>query len=239
MVDNLRTAGAKRKTQRNTLGGKTSTTPTTTPTATPTAAPTSPSKGVSTGGSLVSVDSSGQIALSVPGSIQVQDIAGSIKVLDRNSYQILDPLHPPETLPRVNQRDFELGSRVYAESINGLKLIGLEADHTREQFNVLGKQAGAFEAGVKAATAYRKVEGAIIDHETQVQLNVEKGNKYQLATHRVANGVEQLIVDKQISDEQLSASRTTLALLQTQNREKENKLLEMQKQVGVESQKQT
>jgi len=92
-----------------------------------------------------------------------------------SSYAISDPLNPPENLPQVTEAQFDKGMTIYEGTQRALKLTGAAFDTTHERFTVIGKQAKAFGAGIKAATEFEKVKGDYLDYQGQLENNEQKG----------------------------------------------------------------
>jgi hypothetical protein len=113
----------------------------------------------------------------VPGLVGITPdaVAGMMPQFQENSYAISDPLNPPESLPQVTEAQFDKGMTIYEGTQRALKLTGAAFDTTRERFTVLGKQAKAFGAGIKAATEFERVTGDFLDYQGQLETNQQKG----------------------------------------------------------------
>jgi hypothetical protein len=112
----------------------------------------------------------------VPGLIGINPdgIAAMMPQFQQNSYAITDPLNPPESLPQVSEAQFDKGMGIYEGTQRALKLTGAHFDTTRERFTVVGKQAKAYGAGIKAATEFEKVKGDYLDYQGQLESSQQK-----------------------------------------------------------------
>src|SRR5919202_1736263 len=100
-----------------------------------------------------------QTSVVVPGLMEFtpDNIQGMLPQFDEGSYQVSDPLNPPETLPQVSQQQYERSEATYQGGIRALKLVGLSFDLTKERFTTLRKKVSAFGSGVKLSTEIEKV----------------------------------------------------------------------------------
>jgi hypothetical protein len=147
------------------------------------------------------------------------------------SYQITDPLNPPSSIPQVSQTDYDEREAIYEGGIRALKLTGLGFDLTREKFTVIGKQAKAFGAGIKAATALEAVKGDYLDYQSQVETTSQKSialgtNQHKTTTEQTKAGYSQ-----QEMDEKLEQARIAADLAAEQTKEKQSGLDQFRKQL--------
>lgn len=84
-------------------------------------------------------------------------IAGMMPQFSESSYAVSDPLNPPTTITQATETQFNQGMGIYAGADRALQLTGAAFDLTKQRFTVVGKQAKAFGAGIKAATTTIKV----------------------------------------------------------------------------------
>ena len=76
------------------------------------------------------------------------NIQGMLPQFDEGSYQVTDPLNPPE-IPQVSQQQYDKSEGTYQGGIRALKLTGMAFDLTKERFTTLRKKVSAFGSGVK------------------------------------------------------------------------------------------
>lgn len=131
----------------------------------------------------IATDVKGNVDVNVPGlrTLTPDLIPGSLPHFHPEKYTIGDPLNPPETLPQATEAQFNSGMTVYEGAQRALKLTGAAFDTTREKFNVIGKQAKAFGAGIQAATEIEKVKGNFLDYQTQLEVTQQKGVSFDVA----------------------------------------------------------
>jgi len=172
-------------------------------------------------------------SLSVPGlpTLIPDQIAAQMPQFSPESYQITDPLNPPTSIPQVSQTDYDEREAIYQGGIRALKLTGLGFDLTREKFTVIGKQAKAFGAGIKAATALEAVKGDYLDYQSQVETTSQKSitlgtNQYKTTTDQTKSTYSQ-----QEMDEKLEQARIAADLASEQTREKQSSLDQFRKQL--------
>ena len=154
------------------------------------------------------------------------EVEGQLPQFNPQEYQVSDPINPPQTMPQVTQSQFVSASRIYDGAIRAVQLTGKAFDLTTQRFQVEGKKAKAYGAGVQAATAFEKVKGDLTDYQIQLQNNKLKNT--ELGTAKLRTTTAQSIAeetDKELSEklEQAKAG-AELAALQTQ--EKQTKLAE-------------
>ncbi len=172
-------------------------------------------------------------SLSVPGlpTLIPDQIAAQMPQFSPESYQITDPLNPPTSIPQVSQTDYDEREAIYQGGIRALKLTGLGFDLTREKFTVIGKQAKAFGAGIKAATALEAVKGDYLDYQSQVETTSQKSitlgtNQYKTTTDQTKSTYSQ-----QEMDEKLEQARIAADLASEVTKEKQSGLDQFRKQL--------
>jgi hypothetical protein len=170
----------------------------------------------------------------VPGLVGVTPdaIAGMMPQFQETSYAISDPLNPPETLPQATEVQFDKGMGIYEGTQRALKLTGAAFDTTRERFTVVGKQAKAFGAGIKAATEFEKVKGDYLDYQGQLETNEQKGISLGVSQHKTVTDRTAATHDTTLMDEKLKQSELEAQLNQAKTADKQNKLDEFRKSLG-------
>lgn len=170
----------------------------------------------------------------VPGltGINPNAIAGMMPQFQETSYTIADPLNPSESLPQVSVAQFDKGMAIYEGTQRALKLTGEAFDTTRERFTVIGKQAKAFGAGIKAATEFEKVKGDYLDYQGQLETNEQKGISLGVAQHKTVTDRTAATYDVTTMDEKLKQSEIAAQYAQENTRDKQNKLDEFRKSLG-------
>jgi hypothetical protein len=189
-----------------------------TPTPSPTITPTK-------GNAIASADVPGLPALA-PGQIAAQ-----MPQFSPDNYQISDPLNPPTSIPQVSQTDYDQREGIYQGGIRALKLTGLGFDLTREKFTVIGKQAKAFGAGIKAATALEAVKGDYLDYQNQVETTSQKSIALGTSQHKTATDQTKSTYSQQEMDEKLEQARIAADLAAEQTKEKLSGLDQFRKQL--------
>lgn len=174
------------------------------------------------------------IISAVPGltTFSPDAVAGMLPQFSEGSYAVSDPLNPPESLPQATESQFNRGMGIYAGSDRALQLTGAGFDLTKERFTVVGKQAKAFGAGIKAATEFEKVKGDYFDYQNQRQTNQQKTVTLDVSQHRTATTTAQAVYDKTSLDERLNQSRLDAELNAAKTRSKQSVLDEFLKQLG-------
>jgi hypothetical protein len=180
--------------------------------------------------------SSNNLAFStvVPGLVGITPdaVAGMMPQFQENSYAISDPLNPPESLPQVTEALFDRGMTIYEGTQRALKLTGAAFDTTRERFTVVGKQAKAFGAGIKAATEFEKVKGDYLDHQNQLQTNEQKGISLGVSQHKTITDRTAAVHTTASLDEKLKQAEIAAELARASTQDKQNKLDEYRKSLG-------
>lgn len=183
---------------------------------------------------IVSSNNQAGFSTVVPGLVGITPdaVAGMMPQFQENSYAINDPLNPPETLPQVTESAFDRGMTIYEGTQRALKLTGAAFDTTRERFTVVGKQAKAFGAGVKAATEFEKVKGDYLDYQGQLETNEQKGISLGVSQHKTVTDRTAATHDTISMDEKLKQSELEAQLNQAKTADKQNKLDEFRKSLG-------
>jgi len=170
----------------------------------------------------------------VPGLVGITPdmVGGMMPQFQETSYAITDPLNPSENLPQVTEAQFDRGMRIYEGTQRALKMTGAAFDTTRERFTVVGKQAKAFGAGIKAATEFEKVKGDYLDYQGQLETNEQKGISLGVAQHKTVTDRTAATHDTATMDEKLKQSELAAELARANTRDKQNKLDEFRKSLG-------
>ncbi|HEY9893089.1 MAG TPA: hypothetical protein V6D37_15030 [Candidatus Sericytochromatia bacterium] len=174
---------------------------------------------------IVSSNTSG-FSVTVPGLVGISPdgIAAMMPQFQENSYAISDPLNPPESLPQVSEAQFDKGMGIYEGTQRALKLIGTAFDTTRERFTVVGKQAKAFGAGIKAATEFEKVKGDFLDYQGQLETNEQKGISLGVSQHKTSTDRTAAVHTTASLDEKLKQAEIAAELARASTQDKQNKL---------------
>jgi hypothetical protein len=74
-----------------------------------------------------------QTSISIPGLMEFtpDNIQGMLPQFDEGSYQVNDPLNPPESMPQVSQQQYDKSEGIYQGGIRALKLTGMAFDLTK------------------------------------------------------------------------------------------------------------
>ncbi|MBW4549332.1 MAG: hypothetical protein KME25_33725 [Symplocastrum torsivum CPER-KK1] len=172
-------------------------------------------------------------SVTVPGlpSLIPDQIAAQMPQFSPESYQVSDPLNPPTSIPQVSQTDYDVREGIYQGGIRALKLTGLGFDLTREKFTVIGKQAKAFGAGIKAATALEAVKGDYLDYQSQVENTSQKSIALGTNQHKTTVDQTKAGYSEQEMNEKLEQARIAADLASEQTREKQSSLDQFRKQL--------
>ncbi|HEY9652290.1 MAG TPA: hypothetical protein V6C95_16645 [Coleofasciculaceae cyanobacterium] len=170
----------------------------------------------------------------VPGLTEIapDSIAGMLPVFNPDSYTIVDPLNPPDSLPQVTEAEFNNSSTIYEGTQRALKLTGMAFDTVTERFNVVGKQARAFGSGIKAATEFQKTKGLYLDYQNQLEVNTQKEVNLEVSQHKTVNERSKAVHSKTESDQKLKQAEIAANLATETTQQKQNQLTEFQKQLG-------
>jgi len=174
-----------------------------------------------------------QTSISIPGLMEFNpdNIQGMLPQFDEGSYQVSDPLNPPE-IPQISQQQYDRSEATYQGGIRALKLTGLSFDLTKERFTTLRKKVSAFGSGVKLSTEIEKVKSDFLDYLNQGETNKQKNIAYSVATHKTSTDGQKAVFDTQTMDEKLEQSRIAADLAKAQTQEKLSGLTEFQKQLS-------
>jgi hypothetical protein len=172
--------------------------------------------------------------ISVPGLINFtpNDIEGSLPSHKDASYQVTDPLNPPENIPQVSQQQYDKADAVYQGGLRALKLTGLSFDLAKERFTTLKKKVSAVGAGVKLATEVERVKGDFLDYLNQGETNKQKNIALSVSQHKTTTDTQKATYDIQSMDEKLEQSRIAADMATLQTQEKLSGLNEFQKQLS-------
>jgi hypothetical protein len=178
--------------------------------------------------------SSTGFSTTVPGLVGITPdvVAGMMPQFQENSYAISDPLNPPESLPQVSEAQFDKGMGIYEGTQRALKLTGAAFDTTRERFTVVGKQAKAYGAGIKAATEFEKVKGDYLDYQGQLETNEQKGISLGVSQHKTSTDRTAAAHTTASLDEKLKQAEIAAQLARATTEDKQNKLDEYRKSLG-------
>ena len=174
-----------------------------------------------------------QTSISIPGLMEFtpDNIQGMLPQFDEGSYQVTDPLNPPE-IPQVSQQQYDKSEGTYQGGIRALKLTGMAFDLTKERLTTLRKKVSAFGSGVKLSTEIEKVKTDFFDYLNQGETNKQKSIAYSVATHKTSTDGQKAVFDTQTIDEKLEQSRIAADLAKAQTQERLSGLLEFQKQLS-------
>jgi len=172
-------------------------------------------------------------SVSVPGlpTLQPDQIAGQMPQFSPEKYQVTDPHNPPSSIPQVSLADYDEREAIFEGGIRALKLDGLAFDMSREKYTVVGKQAKAFGAGIKAATAIEAVKGDYLDYQSQVETTSQKSIALGTNQHKTTTDQTTSTYSQQEMDEKLEQARIAAELASEQTREKQSKLDQFRKQL--------
>jgi len=170
----------------------------------------------------------------VPGLVGITPdaVAGMMPQFQENTYAISDPLNPPESLLQVTESQFDKGMTIYEGTQRALKLTGAAFDTTRERFTVVGKQAKAFGAGIKAATEFEKVKGDFLDYQGQLETNEQKGISLGVSQHKTVTDRTAAVHTTTSLDEKLKQAEIAAQLARATTEDKQSKLDEYRKSLG-------
>lgn len=155
-----------------------------------------------------------------------------ISNFDPSSFDVSDPLNPPESLPRASSSQLEKGQRIYQEAQNAVKLYGASFDLQREKFNAIGKFNKAVGAGISAAIEGEKVKGQWLDYQSQMQLTQQKNISLNssIATSQFNQKLAQL--DAQTLDQKLQQAMLKADQEKLKTQQLQGQLIEFQKLLG-------
>lgn len=175
-----------------------------------------------------------QTDIKVPGLINFtpDNIEGMLPKHEDSSYQVNDPLNPPESLPQVSQQQYDKAEAIYQGATRAVKLVGMSFDLAKERFITLGKKVDAVGAGVKLGTKVERVKGDFLDYLSQVETTTQKNIALSVNQHKTTTDGQKAVFDTQTMDEKLEQSRIAADMARLQTEEKLSGLSEFQKQLS-------
>lgn len=186
-------------------------------------------------GSNLASTGNGQIKVNIPGlpDITPDKLSGMMPQFNPDSYQITDPLNPPESMPQATQEQFDKGMRIYEGAQRALKLTGAAFDTTRERFNVVRKQVQAFGAGILAANEVEKTKGNYFDYLKTLETNEQKMialdvSQYQTTQDRAKAPHQKSQMDEALKQAEIAADEARL-----KTEEKQNQLNQFKESLGA------
>ncbi|MBD2303606.1 hypothetical protein [Nostoc sp. FACHB-190] len=175
-----------------------------------------------------------QIDNHIPGLLHLtpQTMVAGIPSFHPEKFHIADPLNPPETIPQATEQQLTKGTKVYEGAVRALKLYGLAFDVTKEKFNVVGKHAKAFDAGIVAATELEKVRGHYLDYQNQQEITTQKSVTLDVSKFKTITDTSTAIhtkdeLSQKLKQAELKAQETRFKTLETQD-----KLASFKEQLG-------
>jgi len=162
-----------------------------------------------------------------------ESISAQLPTFNPESYKIADPLKPNPSIPQVSQVDFDSGEAIYQGGIRAAKLTGLAFDLGKEVFTTVGKQAKAFGAGIKAATAIKAVEGDYYDYLSQVETTDQKSISLSTNIHRTDVERDVSVHTQGELDEKLNQAEIAADLARAKTQEKQSSLNQFKSQLGA------
>jgi hypothetical protein len=172
--------------------------------------------------------------INVPGLVAISPdkIVGMLPKFDADSYNITDPLNPPENAPQITEVQFDKGKTINEGMQRALKLTGMSFDTTRERFTTMGKQAKAFGAGVLAATEFERVRGNYFDYLNQLETNEQKSIVLNVSQYKTVTDQSKAVYDKTVIAENLKQSEIAAEKAQEATKQKQSELEEFKKRLG-------
>jgi hypothetical protein len=171
----------------------------------------------------------------VPGlsKIAPDAIVGMLPKFDENAYRISDPLNPPDTIPQISEAQHDRNVAIYSGGIRALQSTGLAYDLGRETFTVVGKRAKAIGAGFKALTEIERTTGDYLDYQNQTETTAQKATNLDVSRHKTITESQSAVHSKTQLDEKLKQASIDAQRASLTTQDKQNKLLEFQKELGV------
>lgn len=178
---------------------------------------------------------SGITEAKIPGLpvLGVEQISAQLPTFNPESYKIADPLKPNPSISQISQVDFDSGESIYAGGIRAAKLTGLAFDLGKEVFTTVGKQARAFGAGIKAATAIKAVEGDYYDYLSQAETTDQKSIALSTNIHRTDIERDVSVHTQSELDEKLNQSEIAAEMARSKTQEKQSSLNQFKSQLGA------
>jgi len=165
-------------------------------------------------------------------TITPDTVSASLPQFNPSDYEISNPLQPPQSLPQVSELDFESGMSTYQGAVRALKLTGIAFDVVGERYVTEGKKAKAYGAGLDAGIEFEKVKAKHYKYLTQVENTTQAESNYGLAVKRTGVVEQTNQYAESELEETLEKSRIKAATAKLQRQSAENKLAELQKQLG-------
>jgi hypothetical protein len=156
-----------------------------------------------------------------------------IPSFDENAFNVADPLNPSESIPQISEAQHDRNVAIYSGGIRALQSIGLAYDLTREKFTVIGKRAKAVGAGYKSLTEIEKATGDYLDYQNQTETTAQKATSLDVSRHKTLTESQSAVHSKTQLDEKLKQASLDAQRASLVTQDKQNKLLEFQKELGV------
>jgi hypothetical protein len=101
-----------------------------------------------------------------------------------------------------------------------------------KDYTVIGKQAKAFGAGIKAATEFEKVKGDYLDYQGQLESSQQKEISLGVSQHKTLTDRTAAVHTTASLDEKLKQAEIAAELARASTQDKQNKLDEYRKSLG-------
>jgi hypothetical protein len=111
-------------------------------------------------------------------------------------------------------------------------LTGLSFDLGKEVFTTIGKQAKAFGAGIKAATAVEAVKGDYYDYLSQVESSDQKSIALSNNTYKTDTDRDITVHTQSELDEKLNQAEIAADMARAKTQEKQSSLNQFKSQLG-------
>jgi len=160
-------------------------------------------------------------------------ISAQLPTWNPEAYKIADPLNPNPSIPQVSQVDYDAGEAIYQGGIRAVKLTGLSFDLGKEVFTTIGKQAKAFGAGIKAATAVEAVRGDYYDYLSQVESSDQKSIALSNNTYKTDTDRDIAVHTQSELDEKLNQAEIAADMARAKTEEKQSSLNQFRSQLGT------
>jgi hypothetical protein len=161
-----------------------------------------------------------------------EQISAQLPTWSPEAYKISDPLKPNASIPQVSQVDYDSGEAIYQGGIRAAKLTGLSFDLGKEVFTTIGKQAKAFGAGIKAATAVEAVKGDYYDYLSQVESSDQKSIALSNNTYKTDTDRDITVHTQSELDEKLNQAEIAADMARAKTQEKQSSLNQFKSQLG-------
>jgi hypothetical protein len=156
-----------------------------------------------------------------------------VPVFDENAFNVTDPLNPSDSIPQISEAQHDRNVAIYSGGIRALQSIGLAYDLTREKFTVISKRAKAVGAGYKSLTEIEKATGDYLDYQNQTETTAQKAISLDVSRHKTLTESQSAVHSKTQLDERLKQASIDAQRASLVTQDKQNKLLEFQKELGV------